>query len=73
MLLDFLKPTDSAVTVHGSSAQFLPFCVIGDRDEELVVGMQHSLGVDGLNVLRVLWLRECLIHIRVIGSQLYFL
>ena len=67
MLLDFLKPTDPAVTVHGSSAQVLSRCVFSDRDEELVFSVKDSLRIDGLDVLSFLGLRKCLNHRLVIG------
>ncbi len=45
MLLDLLKPSDLTVTIHGSSAQVLSRCIFGDRDEELVFGMEDCLGI----------------------------
>lgn len=62
MLLDFLKPTDPAITIHGSSAKFFPYCIVGDGDQELGFGVKDSLGVDGLDVRDGLGFFDCLNH-----------
>ena len=73
MLLDLLKLAGPGVTVNSPARDTVTFCVFSDGDEELRFGVQDGLGLDGFNCLRVLFFRNCLIHIRVIGSQLYFL
>ena len=73
MLLNFLKSAGPGVTVDGSTREAFSFCVFSDGDEDIGLGVKDGLGLDGFNVRRVLWFRECLIHIGVIGSQLYFL
>ncbi|GAJ24309.1 unnamed protein product, partial [marine sediment metagenome] len=40
-----------------------------DGDKELGFAVKDGLGVDGFNVRRVLWFRECLNHIVVIGRR----
>ena len=62
VLLDLLKAAEPDVTINRSSRQAFSRGVFGDRDKEVMIIVQESLGLDGADRLGVNGCRGCLKH-----------